>query len=214
MVEQLLNVRNTEVLHTKLPLIMIADFGTKPLPIQRTLELKELMSMAIQKKMEEEKKEAKEDGPEAARPKKEEDQGKDPGEDKKEVKEGPKEAGRSGLQINANQMQLAVLMAIIAKARAQGGGDEGGRSPDEGPLKFLVIGYTLLVVLATLFLRRFLAWLCEPAVPSGDHAAGIPADPPAPCERSTRKRKFRAIARKLNHRRLAGKRSQQAKCEV
>ena len=41
-----------------------------------------------------------------------------------------------------------------------------------------MIGYTLLVALATLFLRRFLAWLCEPAVPSGDHAAGIPVDPP------------------------------------
>ena len=32
--------------------IMIADLSTKPLPIQRKLELKELMSMAIQKKIE------------------------------------------------------------------------------------------------------------------------------------------------------------------
>ena len=114
--------------------IMIADLGTKPLPIQRTLELKELMSMTIQKKMEEEKKEAKEDGPGAARlkedglravrPREEEDQGKEPKEEKKEVEEG-----RSGLQINANQMQLAVLMAIIAKARAQGGGDDPTKDP-------------------------------------------------------------------------------------
>ena len=172
--------------------IMIADLGTKPLPIQRTLELKELMSMAIQKKVEEEKKEVKEDGPEAARvqkevkedgpeaarSKKEEYTQKKVEEEKKEEKERPKKEGRSGLQINANQMQLAVLMAIIAKARAQGGGDEKGQPSDEGPLKFLVLGYTLLVVLATLYLRRFIAWLCEPAVPGGDHAAGIPEDPP------------------------------------
>ena len=64
-------------------------------------------------------KEVKEDGPEAARSKKEEDPQKKVEEEKKEVKEGPKKEGRSGLQINANQMQLAVLMAIIAKARAQ-----------------------------------------------------------------------------------------------
>ena len=34
------------------------------------------------------------------------------------------------------------------------------------------------------------------------------------CERSTRQHKFRALSRKLNHRRLARKRSQQTKCKV
>ena len=168
--------------------IIIANLGTKPLPIQRILEFKELISMAIQKKMEEKKKEAKEDCPGAARlkkdglgairPREEEDQGKESKEEKKEIKEIPKEENHSGLQINANQMQLAILMAIIAKVRTQGRGDKGDRSHDEGPLKFLVIGYTLLVVLATLFLRRFLAWLCEPTIPSQDYAAEIPTDPP------------------------------------
>ena len=79
--------------------------------------------------------------------------------------------------VAANQMRLAVIMALIAKSRAQGQNDRPDQ-PEEGPLKVIVIGYTLLVIFITLFLRQFIAWLCTPQVPGGDHAAGMPQPPP------------------------------------
>ena len=78
--------------------------------------------------------------------------------------------------VAANQMQLAVIMALIAKSRAQGQNDRPDQS-EEGPLKVIVIGYTLLVIFVTLFLRQFIAWLCTPQVSGGDHAAGMPQPP-------------------------------------
>ena len=70
--------------------IMIADLGTKPLPIQRTLELKELMSMILQKNLEEERK-PKEDGPEAARKEKNEEKEDGPEAARKEKNEEKEE---------------------------------------------------------------------------------------------------------------------------
>ena len=170
--------------------IMIADLGTKPLPIQRTLELKELMSMILQKKVEEERK-LKEDGPEAARKEKNEEKEDGPEaarkEKNEEKEEGPEavseekdeKKGKEGgmFHVAANQVRLAVIMALIAKSRAQGQNDRPDQ-PEEGPLKVIVIGYTLLVIFITLFLKQFIAWLRTPQVPGGDHAAGMPQPPP------------------------------------
>ena len=55
--------------------IMTAGLGTKPLPVQRTLELQELLSMIRRRQVGDERKEQK-NGPEAAR---EEEKGKQGG---------------------------------------------------------------------------------------------------------------------------------------
>ena len=123
-----------------------------------------------------EKNEEKEDGPEAAR--KEKNEGKEEGpEAASEEKDEKKEKEGGMFHVAANQMRLAVIMALIAKSRAQGQNDRPDQ-PEEGPLKVIVIGYTLLVIFITLFLRHFIAWLRTPQVPGGDRAAGMPQPPP------------------------------------
>lgn len=93
--------------------IMIADLSTKPLPVQRTLELKELMS-TIQRKVEEEKK--KEAGPEAVRGiKKREDEMTCEG-------EFQREDDLCVPKVTAKQLQLVVMMALIAQSKTPGQG--------------------------------------------------------------------------------------------
>ena len=158
--------------------VMIADLGTKALTIQRARELKELMMMSLQEekekedgpgatslkeeKKDEEEEKNKEDGPEATR--------------SKEGKEEEREKERAMVQLaDGRTLQLAVLMAILAKAKAQG-------ERDDGPLQFFMIMYTLLVIFITLILRRLWAWLTAPAIPGGDQAGG--PQTPVPCPRA------------------------------
>ena len=103
---------------------MIADLGTKALTIQRTKELKELMMTISQEEYEEK---TKEEGPGAVRPKQEKTKEEGPevvslkDEEEKEVKEKKIEGeGRTPIPISGNTLQLAVTMAILSKAKAQG----------------------------------------------------------------------------------------------
>ena len=174
--------------------ITIADLGTKPLSSQRTLELKELMSMVLQKKVDEEKKE-KEDGPEVASEEKEE---KEDGleaasKEKKGKEDGPEavskerreedEGKRKKMNYSGRQLQLAVLMALIAKSKAQGNQSDEDENPSDQagsePLQLFMMLYTVLVILATLLFRRLCAWFLAPAINDGDAAAGQQYEPPA-----------------------------------
>ena len=155
--------------------VMIADLGTKALTIQRTKELKELMMMLLQEEKE------KEDGPGATSLKdekkdEEEEKNKEDGPEATRSKEGKEEERgkeRAIVQLaDGRTLQLAVLMAILAKAKAQG-------ERDDGPLQFFMIMYTLLVIFVTLILRRLWAWLITPAIPGGDQAGG--PQTPVPC---------------------------------
>ena len=171
--------------------IMIADLGTKPLSSQRTLELKELMSMVLQKKVDEEK----EDGPEAvSEERKEKEDGSEAvSEEKEEKEDGPeavsKERRKEGegrqkkMNYSGRQLQLAVLMALIAKSKAQGNQSEEDENPSDQagsePLQMFMMLYTILVILATLLFRRLCAWFLAPAINDGDAAAGQQYEPPA-----------------------------------
>ena len=143
---------------------MIADLGTKALTVQRTKELKELMMMISQEECEGK---TKEEGPEAVRPK--EEKTKEEGPEAVSMKERDCEKGeRCPTPISGNALQLAVMMAILSKAKAQG-------ERDDEPLKYFMMIYTVLVILATLFLRRLMVWL-----PGADQAGGPEPCPPAP----------------------------------
>lgn len=111
--------------------IMIADLGTKPLPVQRTLELKELMPMILQRKVEEEKK--KEDGPETARKEEKKETNKKDGPQairgNQEEDECQKKDDLWVPKVTSKQLQLAVMMALIAQSKAQGR-DEHPQQPD------------------------------------------------------------------------------------
>ena len=77
------------------------------------------------------KKENKEDGPEAVS----ED------EKKKERNEGERDLQKTedlcGPCVTANQLQLAVMMALLARSQAQGQNEQPFR-PDEGPFKIVI----------------------------------------------------------------------------
>lgn len=49
--------------------------------------------------------------------------------------------------------------------------------PDDGPFRVLMISYTLLIILITLFLRQIIGWLFAPTNHGADHAAGLPTPP-------------------------------------
>ena len=131
--------------------------------------------------MDEEKK-GKEDGPEAVREerKKEKEDGPEAvSEERKEKKNEVEEVQREKedeslwkLNFTGWQLQLAVLMVLIAKSKAHGGHDDPSDQANTEPLQLFMMLYTFLVILSTLLLRRILAWLFTPAIEDGDAAAG------------------------------------------